>query len=45
MNFPDYQRMNQSKPSCGTHQQILDYLKDYTDHFELRQYIQVTLQT
>ncbi|XP_034948072.1 flavin-containing monooxygenase FMO GS-OX-like 4 [Chelonus insularis] len=40
MNFPDFQRMNQSQPSCGTHQQILKYLQDYADHFNLCQYIQ-----
>ncbi|XP_015116211.1 flavin-containing monooxygenase FMO GS-OX-like 4 [Diachasma alloeum] len=40
MNFPDYQIMNQTRPSCGTHQQILDYLNAYADHFAIRRFIQ-----
>ncbi|XP_011305418.1 flavin-containing monooxygenase FMO GS-OX-like 4 [Fopius arisanus] len=41
MNFPDYQKMDQTRPCCGTHQQVLNYLNDYADHFAIRKFIQV----
>ncbi|XP_008545995.1 uncharacterized protein LOC103570153 [Microplitis demolitor] len=40
MNFPDFSQMNQTQPSCGTHEQVLKYLQDYAHHFNLYQYIQ-----
>ncbi|KAK0161256.1 hypothetical protein PV327_009745 [Microctonus hyperodae] len=40
MNFPDFQLMDQKRPSCGTHEQVLNYLHDYANHFQLLQYIQ-----
>lgn len=40
MNFPDFQSMDQKRPSCGTHEQVLNYLHDYANHFKLFQYIQ-----
>ncbi|KAK0084593.1 hypothetical protein PV325_006762 [Microctonus aethiopoides] len=39
MNFPDFQSMDQKRPSCGTHEQVLNYLHDYANHFKLFQYI------
>ncbi|XP_043287765.1 flavin-containing monooxygenase FMO GS-OX-like 4 [Venturia canescens] len=41
MSFPDYLTLGQSTDAaCGTHQDVLHYLHDYADHFQLRQYIQ-----
>ncbi|KAH0554873.1 flavin-containing monooxygenase FMO GS-OX-like 2 [Cotesia glomerata] len=44
MNFPDFQRMDQTEPSCGTHEQVLKYLLDYADHFNLCQFIQFNMK-
>lgn len=41
MNFPDYRKMKGNKSSTVTHEQILSYLKNYSEHFQLCQYIQV----
>ncbi|XP_011708343.1 PREDICTED: flavin-containing monooxygenase FMO GS-OX-like 4 isoform X1 [Wasmannia auropunctata] len=40
MNFPDYITMEGREPSCVSHQEVLNYLKDYADHFNLHRYIQ-----
>ncbi|XP_043468284.1 flavin-containing monooxygenase FMO GS-OX-like 2 [Leptopilina heterotoma] len=40
MNFPDYRKMKGDKFSTATHQQILSYLQNYAQHFQLYQYIQ-----
>ena len=40
MNFPDYQRMNAVEPCCATHQEVLNYLRNYARHFDLLKYIQ-----
>ncbi|XP_051175246.1 uncharacterized protein LOC127290596 isoform X2 [Leptopilina boulardi] len=40
MNFPDYRKMKGDKSSTVTHEQILSYLKNYSEHFQLCQYIQ-----
>ncbi|XP_066288489.1 uncharacterized protein [Branchiostoma lanceolatum] len=39
MAFPDFP-FDSSLPSFVTHQQVLQYLEDYTDHFQLRKHIQ-----
>lgn len=41
MNFPDYMTMEEQEPSCVSHQEILNYLKDYAQHFGIHQYIEV----
>ncbi|KAJ8664225.1 hypothetical protein QAD02_005887 [Eretmocerus hayati] len=35
MNFPDYRKIKGNDESCVSHQAILDYLKDYAEHFYL----------
>ncbi|KAL2712968.1 flavin-containing monooxygenase FMO GS-OX-like 2 [Vespula squamosa] len=40
MNFPDYIRMDAQEPCCISHNEILSYLHNYTEHFQLRRYIQ-----
>lgn len=42
MNFPDYIAMGGQEPSCVTHQEVLNYLKDYAQHFDIRRRIHVT---
>ncbi|XP_078609486.1 uncharacterized protein LOC144880836 isoform X2 [Branchiostoma floridae x Branchiostoma japonicum] len=39
MAFPDFP-FDSSLPSFVTHQEVLKYLEDYTDHFQLRKHIQ-----
>ncbi|XP_032684627.1 flavin-containing monooxygenase FMO GS-OX-like 2 isoform X2 [Odontomachus brunneus] len=39
MNFPDYMTMEAQEPSCVSHQEVLNYLKDYTKHFDIRRHI------
>nr|BCT26324.1 flavin-dependent monooxygenase [Euura sp. 'Pontania] len=39
MNFPDWRRMGGGARSCITHGQVLSYLQDYADHFQLRRNI------
>ena len=41
MAFPDYRDFGGEDRSCVTHETVLSYLKNYTDHFNLRQYIKV----
>lgn len=41
MNFPDYRKMKGNKSSTATHQQILSYLQNYAQYFQLYPYIQV----
>nr|XP_012224297.1 PREDICTED: flavin-containing monooxygenase FMO GS-OX-like 2 [Linepithema humile] len=41
MNFPDYTAMEGEEPSCVSHQEVLNYLKDYAQHFDIRRYIQL----
>lgn len=41
MNFPDYITMEGQEPSCVSHQEVLNYLKDYAQHFEVHQHIEV----
>ena len=44
MAFPDYRKMTDPEDrSCVTHESVADYLNNYTDHFNLRQFIQVKL--
>lgn len=45
MNFPDYMTMEGQSRSCVGHQEILDYLKSYMQHFQIHQYIQVLKTT
>lgn len=40
MNFPDYITMEGQEPSCVSHQEVLNYLKDYAQHFEVHQHIE-----
>ncbi|XP_014211421.1 flavin-containing monooxygenase FMO GS-OX-like 4 [Copidosoma floridanum] len=40
MGFPDYPDIKGGAGSCVSHRVILDYLKSYATHFQLRQYIQ-----
>lgn len=44
MNFPDWRKMGGGQRSCITHAQVLDYLKDYADHFDIRKYITVSVE-
>ncbi|XP_058808127.1 uncharacterized protein LOC131674925 [Phymastichus coffea] len=39
MATPDYREFNGDR-SCVTHETVLQYLRNYTDHFQLRRYIQ-----
>ncbi|XP_011875757.1 PREDICTED: flavin-containing monooxygenase FMO GS-OX-like 2 [Vollenhovia emeryi] len=39
MNFPDYITMEGRQPSCVSHQEVLNYLKDYAQHFDAQQHI------
>lgn len=41
MNFPDYIRMDAQEPCCISHNEICSYLRNYTEYFQLRRYIQV----
>lgn len=42
MAFPDYREFNDvDERSAVTHETVLSYLKNYTDHFDLRKYVQV----
>jgi len=41
MNFPDYITMEGREPSCVSHQEVLNYLKDYAQHFDVHRHIQV----
>ena len=41
MAFPDYRNFGGEDRSCVTHGTVLSYLKNYTEHFNLRQYIKV----
>ncbi|XP_011502260.1 PREDICTED: flavin-containing monooxygenase FMO GS-OX-like 4 [Ceratosolen solmsi marchali] len=40
MHFPDFQEIKGNNESCVPHDVILDYLKNYTEHFKLREFIQ-----
>ncbi|KAL0123019.1 hypothetical protein PUN28_007568 [Cardiocondyla obscurior] len=40
MNFPDYITMEGLEPSCVSHQTVLNYLKNYAQHFNIYQHIQ-----
>ncbi|XP_058793277.1 senecionine N-oxygenase-like [Phymastichus coffea] len=39
MSFPDYQEFHGENRSYVKHETVLEYLKNYTAHFNLRQYI------
>ncbi|XP_046746523.1 flavin-containing monooxygenase FMO GS-OX-like 4 isoform X2 [Diprion similis] len=39
MNFPDWRKMGNNEKSCISHSEVLSYLEDYTNHFDLRKYI------
>ncbi|EFN76962.1 Dimethylaniline monooxygenase [N-oxide-forming] 2 [Harpegnathos saltator] len=39
MNFPDYMTMEAQEPSCISHQEVLNYLKNYTQHFDIHRHI------
>ncbi|XP_015511102.1 flavin-containing monooxygenase FMO GS-OX-like 4 [Neodiprion lecontei] len=39
MNFPDWRKMGNGEKSCISHSEVLSYLEDYTNHFDLRKYI------
>ncbi|CAL1685616.1 unnamed protein product [Lasius platythorax] len=39
MNFPDYITMEAREPSCVSHQEILNYLRDYAQHFDISRHI------
>ncbi|XP_014467551.1 PREDICTED: flavin-containing monooxygenase FMO GS-OX-like 4 [Dinoponera quadriceps] len=39
MNFPDYMTMDAQEPSCVSHQEVLNYLKNYTQQFDIRRHI------
>ncbi|XP_071563657.1 uncharacterized protein [Temnothorax nylanderi] len=41
MNFPDYITMEGQEPSCVSHQEVLNYLKDYAQHFDVHRYIEL----
>lgn len=41
MAFPDYRDFHGENRSCVNHKTVLEYLQNYTDHFNLRRYIQV----
>ncbi|XP_016843082.1 flavin-containing monooxygenase FMO GS-OX-like 2 [Nasonia vitripennis] len=41
MAFPDYRHFHGDERSCVTHETVLAYLNNYTDHFNLRQYIKL----
>lgn len=43
MNFPDYMTMNVQEPSCVSHQEVLNYLKSYSQHFDIRRHFHVTI--
>ncbi|KAK2578811.1 hypothetical protein KPH14_012030 [Odynerus spinipes] len=40
MNFPDYMRMEQQEPCCVSHDEVLFYLRNYMEHFQLCKHIQ-----
>ncbi|XP_072759323.1 uncharacterized protein [Anoplolepis gracilipes] len=40
MNFPDYITMEAQEPCCVSHQEILKYLRDYAQHFDICRHIQ-----
>ncbi|XP_025991005.2 flavin-containing monooxygenase FMO GS-OX-like 2 isoform X2 [Solenopsis invicta] len=39
MNFSDYIVMEGREPSCVSHQEVLKYLKDYAQHFDVHRHI------
>lgn len=41
MNFPDFMAMEGRERSCVSHNEVLNYLKDYAQHFGVYQHIQV----
>lgn len=42
MAYPDYFVFNtESDTNAVSHETFFDYMKNYTDHFQLRKYIQV----
>ena len=44
MAFPDYRDFGGEDRSCVKHETVLSYLKNYTDHFNLRQYMKVIFE-
>ncbi|KAL6446644.1 hypothetical protein ACFW04_001255 [Cataglyphis niger] len=40
MNFPDYITMDAEEPCCVSHQEVLKYLRDYAQHFDICRHIQ-----
>lgn len=42
MTCPEYQHFEGEKRSCVKHEYVVDYQKNYTDHFNLRQFIKVS---
>ncbi|XP_029169261.1 flavin-containing monooxygenase FMO GS-OX-like 4 [Nylanderia fulva] len=39
MNFPDYITMEAQEPSCVNHREILNYLRNYAQHFDICRHI------
>lgn len=46
MNFPDYKKLGGEDGihCCVTHEDMLKYLNDYADFFDLKKFIQVSDQ-
>ena len=43
MSLPDYPLPKGDGASVASHQQVLEYLRNFTDHFNLRKYIKVNI--
>lgn len=43
MNMPDFVKMWNDENPFPTHQEVLQYFRDYAENFELRQYIKVCI--
>lgn len=39
MNFPDFMRMQYQEPCCISHDEVLSYLRNYMEHFQLHKHI------
>ncbi|XP_015597693.1 flavin-containing monooxygenase FMO GS-OX-like 4 [Cephus cinctus] len=44
MNFPDFSRLGEMEHGYVTHQQVLQYLRNYADHFQLHRLIQLNVR-
>ncbi|XP_011635501.1 flavin-containing monooxygenase FMO GS-OX-like 2 isoform X1 [Pogonomyrmex barbatus] len=44
MNFPDYMTMEGQERSCVNHQEVLKYLKDYAQHFDIYRHVHFNIK-